>query len=29
MNIGGVMEKQNQAMPGQHIAELLWERTKK
>jgi L-lactate dehydrogenase complex protein LldE len=29
MNIGGVMEKQNQAMPRQHIAELLWERTKK
>jgi L-lactate dehydrogenase complex protein LldE len=28
MNIGGAMEKQNQAMPRQHIAELLWERTK-
>ena len=28
MNIGGVMEKQDQVMPGRHIAELLWERTK-
>jgi L-lactate dehydrogenase complex protein LldE len=28
MNIGGAMDKRNQAMPQQHIAELLWQRTK-
>jgi L-lactate dehydrogenase complex protein LldE len=27
MNIGGAMEKQGDAIPHQHIAEFLWERT--
>ena len=27
MNIGGTMEKQGDAIPHQHIAEFLWERT--
>ena len=27
MNIGGAMAKQGDAIPQQHIAEFLWERT--
>ena len=27
MNISGTLEKQGDAMPSQHIAEFLWERT--